>query len=168
MGRSEPSFAQLECVDRASPNRTSLEDEKVRLSSCWAFPGFQLQATDGRRSYHFLEYSGTRQLVQDLWRFREVIGEKRLHVWGISYGTQVMGLYATLFPDETGLFVVDSNVSPIPDMLTFATDTAENLQRRMNYMVSTCEAQNAVSPGACPVPDLGACIAQITRVDPEL
>ena len=81
-----------------------------------------LNATDGSGSYHFLDYSGKKQLVQDLWRFRKVIGEKKLSLWGVSYGTQVMSLYATLFPDETGLFVVDGNVPPMSNILSLATD----------------------------------------------
>jgi pimeloyl-ACP methyl ester carboxylesterase len=95
-----------------------------------------------------------------------VIGERKLYLWGVSYGTQVMSLYATLFPAETGLFVVDSNVLPMADLPTLATDVADNLQRRLNYLVYTCKALNDRTPGACPVPDMDVYMEHIGRLDP--
>lgn len=46
----------------------------------------------GNTTYHFLEHSGTRQLAEDIERVRRVFGDQKLSVYGISYGTVVMGV----------------------------------------------------------------------------
>ena len=69
--------------------------------NCWNHPDFHLEAKqeDGTtRTFHFLEYSGTRQLAEDIERVRLLFGDHKLSVYGISYGTVVMGTYATVFP----------------------------------------------------------------------
>ena len=38
------------------------------------------------KGYHFLEYSGTRQLAEDIWRIREIFGDQKISVYGVSYG----------------------------------------------------------------------------------
>ena len=59
---------------------------------------------------HFLEYSGTRQLAEDLFRFSDLIDSKKLSLYGVSYGTTVMGTFATIFPSRVDKFVIDSNM----------------------------------------------------------
>ena len=79
---------------------------------------FECHTSDGTiYSYHFLEYSGTRQLVEDLNLFRQVIGAEKLSLYGISYGTQVMATFATMFPENVDKFIIDSNVSPRSNLL---------------------------------------------------
>ena len=66
---------------------------KQRVHRCWTYPGFQLtidaQNDTGEtasKGYHFLEYSGTRQLAEDIWRVREIFGDQKISVYGVSYG----------------------------------------------------------------------------------
>ena len=48
------------------------------------------------------------------------MGMKLVSVCGVSYGTQVAAAHATAFPGFVDKFVVDSNVTPQPDMLRMA------------------------------------------------
>jgi pimeloyl-ACP methyl ester carboxylesterase len=57
--------------------------------------------------------------VEDIERVRIAFGDQRLSVYGISYGTKVMGLYATIFSDKVNLMVLDGNdgmfsLAPVP------------------------------------------------------
>jgi len=61
---------------------------------CWQQLRFQhsaVQADGSTRSFHFLKYSGTRQLAEDIERVRILFGDQKISVYGISYDTTVMG-----------------------------------------------------------------------------
>ncbi|CAB9510457.1 Secreted [Seminavis robusta] len=86
------------------------------MRDCWTCTrcDFHLDATqaDGSvKNFHFLEYSGTRQLAEDIFRMRLLLNAPLMHLYGVSYGTQVFSTYATIFPSFTGLLALDSNLS---------------------------------------------------------
>jgi pimeloyl-ACP methyl ester carboxylesterase len=139
MGRSWPSWAHEERVTGATRDeagklvvnpegiegfatdppdpediRRFLQARKQHVAKCWTCDkcDFYLSAeqADGTtKTYHFLEYSGTRQLAKDMERFRKAIKADRLSLYVVSYGSTVMSTYATIFPVYVGLFVIDSN-----------------------------------------------------------
>ena len=153
MGRSLPSFASTDCAittydpDLATLGAVQLDQQetiragakvfKDRSLGCWNRPEFKLTVKKQgvKKTYHFLEYSGTRQLAEDIERVRQLFGEDKLSIYGLSYGTKVMGkqfsidcilpssfglilfsklviagLYATMFPSSINLMVLDSNL----------------------------------------------------------
>lgn len=61
-----------------------------------------------------LEHISTRNEVRDLDAIRAALGEPQLSYWGVSYGTYVGAVYATLYPQRTGRVVLDSNDDPDP------------------------------------------------------
>lgn len=93
--------------------KLQLQKYKTRVTECWSVSDFDLEQTqaDGRtvRKFHFLEYSGTRQLAQDIWTMQSLLNAPKIHLYGISYGTSVFSTFATIFPSYVGLFVLDSN-----------------------------------------------------------
>jgi pimeloyl-ACP methyl ester carboxylesterase len=52
--------------------------------------------------------------ARDIDRIRETLGEPRISLWGVSYGTYVGAVYVQLFPDRTDRVVLDSNDDPDP------------------------------------------------------
>ncbi|GAA3015078.1 alpha/beta hydrolase [Kitasatospora albolonga] len=52
--------------------------------------------------------------ARDIDRIREALGEHRLSLWGISYGTYAGAVYTTMFPNRTDRVVLDSNDDPDP------------------------------------------------------
>ncbi|OHR35156.1 hypothetical protein HMPREF3042_10235 [Corynebacterium sp. HMSC074C05] len=54
----------------------------------------------------------TENTARDLNHVRDVLGQDVMHLYGLSYGTDLMSTYATLFPDKTGRMVLDSSVDP--------------------------------------------------------
>jgi len=99
MGRSEPTFIVPECAVQLQDTELALakvnfnDEESIRDAAkvykrvhmdCWNYPAFQLEALqdDGTLSrFHFLEYSGTRQLAEDIERVRRLFGDQKLSVW---------------------------------------------------------------------------------------
>lgn len=135
MGRSTPTFMVPACaaethdpngslgaVDYNEPStiRAVAEVYKKRSLRCWNHDDFKMEIKDSNgilKNYHFLEYSGTRQLAEDIERVRQVFGDQKLSVYGISYGTKVFGTYATMFPENVNLMVLDGNIGKLSALI---------------------------------------------------
>ena len=68
-------------------------------------------------------------------------------VYGFSYGTAVMGTYATVFPLNVNLMVLDSNMPPNYDVAQFSEDKARSTNARIDYFIASCQ----FSHNKCPV-----------------
>lgn len=178
MGRSTPTFFVEECsfpeetddfgdkvdVDVTEPDtiRDYARVWKKRNLDCWKSDEFQLVVTqnDGsERSWHFLEYSGTRQLAEDIERVRILFGDQQLSIYGISYGTNVFGTYATVFPRNINLMVLDGNQSPRSELFENYNDKALVMNNRIDYFIASCE----FTEGGCKV-DLRTCLTNLDGV----
>lgn len=62
-----------------------------------------------------LPYVGTTNAARDMDLMRQVLGDKKLYYFGISYGTELGGVYANLFPKNVGRSVLDGVVNPTLD-----------------------------------------------------
>lgn len=140
--------------------RDYLDLRRDRVLSCWGCTdcGFQLTTEGTDKTFHFLEFSGSRQLAEDMERMRILLNAPTLHLYGISYGTTVMATYATIAPAHVGLFVLDGSVHPGSDIQVLATDAAIGSDYRLDYVLYSCEIRNAVNPGSCPVSNLRECL----------
>ena len=109
--------------------------------------------------FHFLQYSGTKQLVEDIERIRILFNAPRMHVLGVSYGTSVFGAYASIFPNSVGLMVLDSTIHPFPNLYDKARSGAIGQNERLNYLAYSCGARNVIADeDSCPVDDMRKCI----------
>ncbi|HEU5474567.1 MAG TPA: alpha/beta hydrolase [Actinophytocola sp.] len=61
-----------------------------------------------------IRHISTRNEARDIDRIRQALGETRLSYWGVSYGTYVGAVYATMFPERTDRTVLDSSSDPDP------------------------------------------------------
>ncbi|MGW4792263.1 alpha/beta fold hydrolase, partial [Nonomuraea sp. NPDC004297] len=59
-----------------------------------------------------LPYVGTVNAARDMDRIRAAVGDAKLNYVGMSYGTQLGGVYATLFPKKVGRMVLDAPLDP--------------------------------------------------------
>jgi len=178
MGRSSPTFAIKECTpepyaEEAGSNGDFDADEeesirkasrlaKLRNLGCWNHPSFKVpvdEDDDTSKTYHFLEYSGTRQLAEDIERVRILFGDQKLSVYGISYGTTVMGTYTSIFPYNVNLMVLDASRIPNYDILQASEDYARSANQRIDYFIASCEFGNE-----CGVKDMRACVSNLNNV----
>ncbi|MFF1650300.1 alpha/beta hydrolase [Streptomyces sp. NPDC058240] len=88
-----------------------------------------------RRSGKVLPYVGTTNAARDMDLIREVLGDKKLTYFGVSYGTELGGTYAHLFPGNIGRTVLDAVVDPTADTIGHARNQATGFQRALeNYL----------------------------------
>ena len=177
LGRSSPTFMVEECthshygdydvinLDAHDENsiRNVARTIKARNLGCWNYPGFSIpvdEEDESSKRFHFLKYSGTRQLAEDIERVRILFGNQKLSVYGISYGTVVMGTYSTIFPLNVNLLVLDGNASPGEyDVAKFSTEMARSTNSRIDYFIASCEMGNM-----CAVNDMEDCVNNINTL----
>ena len=81
----------------------------------------------------------TVEVVKDLDILREILGDARLNYLGKSYGTQIGAVYASMFPENVGQFVldgaVDMKLSPLDLTVGQAAGFEGELKRFATYCV---------------------------------
>ncbi|MEI7034543.1 alpha/beta hydrolase [Streptomyces pratensis] len=88
-----------------------------------------------RRSGAILPHVGTSNAARDLDLIRHVLGDDKLSYFGMSYGTELGGTYAHLFPRNVGRAVLDAAVDPTADSTGHARNQATGFQRALeNYL----------------------------------
>ncbi|MGW0735043.1 alpha/beta hydrolase [Streptomyces sp. NPDC002851] len=91
-----------------------------------------------RRSGKVLGHLSTVDTARDMDLMRRVLGDKKLHYLGYSYGTHLGGVYAHLFPENVGRLVLDGVVDPSADLMGHAKNQTTGFQRALdNYLRST-------------------------------
>ncbi|WSJ91130.1 alpha/beta hydrolase [Streptomyces sp. NBC_01304] len=93
-----------------------------------------------RRAGKVLPYVATTGAARDMDLMRQVLGDKKLHYLGFSYGTELGGVYAHLFPKNVGRMVLDAVVDPSADSVGHAKNQTTGFQRALeNYLKSEGE-----------------------------
>ncbi|MGW0702716.1 alpha/beta hydrolase [Streptomyces sp. NPDC002867] len=107
-------------------------EEKAYLADSAAF-GAGCAARSGR----VLPHVGTVSAARDMDLIRQVLGDEKLHYFGFSYGTELGGVYAHLFPRNTGRLALDAVVDPSADYVAHSRNQARGFQRALdNYFRS--------------------------------
>ncbi|KAA0935236.1 alpha/beta hydrolase [Streptomyces apricus] len=85
-----------------------------------------------------LGHVSTTDTARDMDLMRHVLGDDRMHYFGISYGTELGGVYAHLFPGKVGRLVLDAVVDPSAGTVGHAENQARGFQRALeDYLKST-------------------------------
>ncbi|MFE1863289.1 alpha/beta hydrolase [Streptomyces anandii] len=85
-----------------------------------------------------LAHVSTTDTARDMDLIRQVLGDTRMHYFGISYGTELGGVYAHLFPGHVGRMVLDAVVDPTADSVGHALNQTRGFQRALDdYLKST-------------------------------
>ncbi|MEV8230118.1 alpha/beta hydrolase [Streptomyces sp. NPDC079167] len=88
-----------------------------------------------RLSPEVLPHVGTVNAARDMDAIRRALGDEKLSYFGVSYGTELGGTYAHLFPEYVGRLVLDAVVDPTADSVGHARNQATGFQRALeNYL----------------------------------
>ncbi|MFF5702111.1 alpha/beta hydrolase [Streptomyces sp. NPDC012794] len=90
------------------------------------------------KSGKVLPYVGTENAARDLDRIRQALGDRKLNYFGISYGTELGGVYAHLFPKNVGRAVFDAVVDPSKDAEQGALGQAKGFQLALGNFAQDC------------------------------
>jgi pimeloyl-ACP methyl ester carboxylesterase len=126
------AYSQLDLSPDDTAERTALVDGAQRLGlSCL------------NRSGALLEHLSTADSARDLDLIRDALGLPRANYLGLSNGTLIGAIYAQLFPNRVGRFVLDGavNISHSPVL------QLQGFDRALTAMADWCVAQ----PSGCPL-----------------
>ncbi|QHC24118.1 alpha/beta hydrolase [Streptomyces sp. GS7] len=78
-------------------------------------------------SHGLLPYMTTANTARDLDVIRAALGDKKLNYLGVSYGTYLGAVYATLFPDHVRRMLVDSVVDPAREKIWYQANLDQDI-----------------------------------------
>ncbi|MEU6146398.1 alpha/beta hydrolase [Streptomyces sp. NPDC047081] len=128
--RSDKAIQAAEDID-ATPDTPA--EEKAYFQDAVDF-GKGCQKAAGNLMAHV----STTDTARDMDLMRQVLGDSTMHYFGISYGTELGGVYAHLFPKKVGRLILDAVVDPSADSVGHAENQAKGFQRALDdYLKST-------------------------------
>ncbi|WP_328768804.1 alpha/beta hydrolase [Streptomyces sp. NBC_00286] len=128
--RSDKEIQAAESVD-STPDTAAEEASYLQDSADF---GKGCEASAGPLMAHV----STTDTARDMDLMRHVLGDQKLHYFGISYGTELGGVYAHLFPKNVGRLVLDAVVDPSAGTVGHAKNQTRGFQRALdNYLKST-------------------------------
>ncbi|MFJ6794521.1 alpha/beta hydrolase [Streptomyces sp. NPDC091268] len=137
VGRSAPvrceDDKQLDAYYASDSTPATPEQEKAFLDNIRRYR----QACE-RNSGKVLPHVGTENAARDLDRIRQALGDEKLHYFGISYGTELGGVYAHLFPKNVGRAVFDAVVDPTKTSEEGALGQAKGFQLALGNFAQDC------------------------------
>ncbi|GKQ34056.1 alpha/beta hydrolase [Streptomyces sp. A012304] len=89
-----------------------------------------------------LPHVRTTDAARDLDLMRQVLGDDKLYYFGISYGTELGGVYAHLFPKKVGRAVFDAVVDPTRTPEQNALAQAKGFQLALDNYAEDCAARS--------------------------
>ncbi|MER7173645.1 alpha/beta hydrolase [Streptomyces mesophilus] len=137
--RAVGETATVRCVDDKEMDRLSQEDDgppetPAEQAEDTAESRRQIEACETKAG-RLLPHVGTSDTARDMDLIREALGEKKLNYFGISYGTELGGVYAHLFPKNVGRTVFDAVVDPTEGQIEGGLAQAEGFQLALeNYL----------------------------------
>jgi pimeloyl-ACP methyl ester carboxylesterase len=148
VGRSDPvecendeqldDYFQQDATPDTSAERTQLMNRTK-----------QFNAACEKNSRTILPHVRTTDAARDMDLMRQVLGDRRLHYFGISYGTELGGVYAHLFPKNVGRAVFDAVVDPTQDPEQSSLGQAMGFQLALDNFAEDCTSKKT----ECPIGD---------------
>jgi len=90
-----------------------------------------------------LEYVGTNNVARDMNEIRKGLGEAKITYFGWSYGSELGGAWATLFPSTVRAAVLDGAADPTADFVTTGLEQSKGVEASLDNFLSQCSAETA-------------------------
>lgn len=148
VGRSEPvrcvsdqqldAYLQQDATPDDAAERTELVDSTTEFNEACE-----------EKSGGMLPHVRTTDAARDMDLMRQVLGDRELHYFGISYGTELGGVYAHLFPENVGRAVFDAVVDPTQNAEQGALEQLKGFQLALDNFAADCTSKAE----GCPIGD---------------
>ncbi|GHI05139.1 peptidase [Streptomyces cellostaticus] len=148
VGRSKPvkceSDAQLDQYFQqdATPDDSAERTQLLERTK-------QFNGACEKHSKTILPHVRTTDVARDMDLMRQVLGDDKLHYFGISYGTELGGVYAHLFPKDVGRAVFDAVIDPTQNPEQSALGQAKGFQLALDNFARDCTSKTT----GCPIGD---------------
>ncbi|MGI5348987.1 alpha/beta hydrolase [Streptomyces sp. CA-250714] len=99
-----------------------------------------------KRAGALLPHLTTENTARDMDLMRHVLGDRKLHYFGISYGTELGGVYAHLYPQQVGRIVFDAVVDPSTTPAQGSLKQTSGFQLALDNFLKHCTARGEECP----------------------
>ncbi|MET9546126.1 alpha/beta hydrolase [Streptomyces sp. NPDC006627] len=137
VGASEGVRCRDDKATQAAEEKVDLTPDTPAEEKAYFKDAADFGAGCARGAKKLIGHISTADAARDMDLMRQVLGDDKLHYMGISYGTELGGTYAHLFPKRVGRLVMDAVVDPSADSVGHAENQARGFQRALdNYFKS--------------------------------
>ncbi|WP_338782918.1 alpha/beta fold hydrolase [Streptomyces sp. DG1A-41] len=116
-----------------------------------------------KNSEKILPHVRTTDAARDLDLMRQVLGDGKLHYFGISYGTELGGVYAHLFPERVGRAVFDAVVDPTQNPEQGSLAQTKGFQLALDNFAEDCVSKTEECPLGASAQDVKDRIARLLK-----
>ena len=137
-GLSTPA---IDCIDDYDPYfglDSPPETEEERIALIDATSDFTDKCSE--RSGEILPWVSTRASAQDMDSLRRALGEDQITYFGFSYGSELGGTWATMFPGTVRAAVLDGASDPNEPPVQQAINQAAGFERTLDSFLAACSA----------------------------
>ncbi|MFD6533035.1 alpha/beta hydrolase [Streptomyces sp. NPDC060184] len=128
---SEGVDCRSDGATEAALKRVDITPDTPAEEAAFLKDGADMGAGCAKGSGTVLPYLTTTNTARDMDLIRQVLGDAKLYYFGMSYGTELGGTYAHLFPENVGRVVLDAVVDPTADTVGHARNQATGFQRAL-------------------------------------
>jgi pimeloyl-ACP methyl ester carboxylesterase len=143
IGRSKPS---INCGDdstvEALANIDLAASRPIPPGFEAAVANFMAACTAGTDSA-LLTRLDSESVARDMEVLRKALGEEKINYLGLSHGTWLGAIYATLFPTHIRAFVLDSNLAPQTDRRGLTRDLARGVEEALPEFFAWCDGSGS-------------------------
>lgn len=111
VGASKPSIGCDNDINEAGTRPPYVPESQADIDTWLEISADYAQACADRNG-PILEHNDTRTWVKDMESIRKALGEKKISLYGFSYGTYLGAAYASAHPKKVHRFVLDGVVQP--------------------------------------------------------
>uniref|UniRef100_A0A7S1WIT9 AB hydrolase-1 domain-containing protein n=1 Tax=Alexandrium catenella TaxID=2925 RepID=A0A7S1WIT9_ALECA len=111
----------------------------LEQSLCFGDKKFLFRSPVNDRTYTTLVSVSTVDAAHDIELFRAAIGANKMSIYGVSYGTKIGSVYATIFPSRVHRLILDGCMGTDPNLQTFADWVGQAAEAVWTAMAATCE-----------------------------
>ncbi|MBK3575995.1 alpha/beta fold hydrolase [Streptomyces sp. MBT65] len=123
----------------------------------------QFNAACEKHSKKTLPQVRTTDAARDMDLMRQVLGDDKLYYFGISYGTELGGVYAHLFPKHVGRAVFDAVVDPTQNSEQGSLGQAKGFQLALDNFADDCTSKTTDCPLGDTAQDVKDRIAKLLK-----
>lgn len=141
-GLSEPAIDCIDDYDRyffevdSTPESDAEHQLLVDLAE-----EFAAECVDNNTD--IIEYVGTNNSARDIDAIRRALGEDTISYFGFSYGSELGGAWATLFPDTVRAAVLDGAADPDADALESSLQQTAGFESSLATFLADCSARES-------------------------
>ncbi|MFJ6568374.1 alpha/beta hydrolase [Streptomyces sp. NPDC091292] len=144
-------FQQDATPDDAAEQQTLVDNTKAFNSAC------------DKNSGKVIPHVATTDAARDMDLMRQVLGDAKLYYFGVSYGTELGGVYAHLFPQNVGRALFDGVVDPTQDPEQSSLGQAKGFQLALDNYAKDCTSQIEECPVGTSEQDVKDRIAKLLK-----